>query len=67
MVQYPGSKENKSNRRKKVRIELTDIIKKPGSLNNALEQAHDEATRNRTLVARGRISIQIPKLVQKGS
>ena len=33
-------------------FELKDIIKKPGSLNNALEQTHDDGTRNRTLEAR---------------
>ena len=32
--------------------ELKEIIQKLGALNNALEQTHDEATRNRTLEAR---------------
>ena len=38
--------------KKTVRNELKDIIKKLGSLNNALEQTPDDDTRNRTLEAR---------------
>ena len=35
-----------------VKIELKEIIKKLGALNNALEQTQHEATLNRTLEAR---------------
>ena len=38
--------------KKAVRNQLKGIIKKLGSLNNALEQTEDETTRNRTLEAR---------------
>ena len=38
--------------KKVAKNELKEIIQKLGALNNALEQTHDEATRNRTLEAR---------------
>jgi hypothetical protein len=53
--------------KKEAKNKLKTIIQKLGALNNALEQAPDEDTRNRTLEAREEFQSKISKSLQKGS